>query len=340
VSDRKPNKVRLKDLAESLGVSTSTVSRALAGQPGVREDLRRQMVAAALQAGYQVPEDLRDRRILVAASGPAMTDYVRNQFTFLVLDGMRARAEALGLRLVFHPLETVEGLAAALDGHAPAGVLLLSVDDPDAFALVHSRGVPAVIVNGDDPWMRLSSLAPSNRSSARLATDHLIAHGHRDMLFVQRPGRTTILRRLEGWRDALSARGLPCGDDRVLDVGDWLPEEAETALLAHLDRGGPPFTAVLCAADSLAAGVLKALAARGIPVPDAVSVMGMDDLPVVEFWQPPLTTMHLPSREMGGMALDMLREQLRGVREPARRVELACRLVERRSVGRTGQGRD
>jgi DNA-binding LacI/PurR family transcriptional regulator len=76
------------------------------------------------------------------------------------------------------------------------------------------------------------------------------------------------------------------------------------------------------------------LAARGVPVPDAVSVMGMDDLPVVEFWQPPLTTMHLPSREMGGMALDMLREQMRGMREPARRVELACRLVERRSVGR------
>lgn len=337
MSDRKPSKVRLKDLADRLGVSTSTVSRALTGQPGVREDLRRQMVEAALQAGYQVPEDLRDRRILVAASGPAMTDYVRNQFTFLVLDGMRARAEALGLRLVFHPHERVDGLAAALDGHAPAGVLLLSVDDPEAFALVHARGVPAVIVNGDDPWMRLSSLAPCNRSSARYATDHLIAHGHREMLFLQRPGRTTILRRLEGWRDALSAHGLPCGDDRVLDVGDWLPEEAETALLAHLDRGGPPFTAVLCAADSLAAGVLKALAARGIAVPDAVSVMGMDDLPVVEFWQPPLTTMHLPSREMGGMALDMLREQMRGVREPARRVELACRLVERRSVARAGR---
>jgi DNA-binding LacI/PurR family transcriptional regulator len=272
--------------------------------------------------------------VLVAASGPAMTDYGRNQFTWLVLEGMRERAAALGLQLQPFSLEGVglAGLKAALAEHRPKGVLLLTVDERDVLDHVHEACIPAVCVNGDDPWMRISSIAPCNRSSARLATDHLLDHGHRDVLFVMRPGRTTIQRRLEGWRDALTARGLPAGDERVLKVEDWLPEQAERAIEAHLDRGGRPFTAVLCAGDTLAAGVMKALQAHGIRVPYDVSVMGMDDLPVVEFWQPPLTTMHIPSREMGALALDMLGEQVNGGASLPRRVELACRLVTRQSV--------
>ena len=77
---------------------------------------------------------------------------------------------------------------------------------------------------------------------------------------------------------------------------------------------------------------MAALEARGLKVPVDISVMGMDDLPMVELWSPPLTTVHIPSRELGGIALDTLRQQIDGRIGPPRRVELACRLVLRGSV--------
>lgn len=329
------SRVRLQDLAERCGVSVSTASRALAGRPGVRHEVRRQMLETAREIGYPLPDGLAGGTVLIAASQAAITDNDRNQFTAQVLAGMRGRAAELELTL--SPLPLIDGrigeLAAALETRQPAAVLLLTVDDPVVLNLVHASRLPALVVNGDDPWMRLDSLAPCNRSAARLATDHLLDHGHRRILFVQRPGRTTIQRRLEGWRDALGARGLPAEETRILDVADWVPQLAQDALHRHIASGGPAFSAILCAGDSLAEGAIAALRAQGLRVPDDVSVMGMDDLPMVEFWQPPLTTVHVPGRELGALALDLLRRRIDGGPGPARRTELACHVVARGSVG-------
>ena len=334
-------RMRLQELAERHGVSVSTASRALSGKPGVSPELRRNLVEAAREVGYPLPGTLQGKEVLVAASRAAITDYDRNLFTAQVLAGMRERAAALGLVLRTTTLRDgePEALEAMLAADRPAAIVLLTVDEPEVLALVHATGLPAVLVNGDDPWMRLDSIAPCNRSAARLATDHLLACGHRDLLFLQRPGRTTIQRRLEGWRDALHAAGLPADDARVLCVEDWLPELAEEALGRHLDAGGAPFSAILCAGDSLAGGAVAALEARGLKVPADISVMGMDDLPMVELWSPPLTTVHIPSRELGGIALDTLRQQIDGRIGPPRRVELACRLVLRGSVAPRGPNR-
>ena len=331
-------RMRLQELAERHGVSVSTASRALSGKPGVSPELRRNLVEAAREVGYPLPGTLQGKEVLVAASRAAITDYDRNLFTAQVLAGMRERASALGLVLRTTTLRDgePEALEAMLASDRPGAIVLLTVDEPEVLALVHATGLPAVLVNGDDPWMRLDSIAPCNRSAARLATDHLLACGHRDLLFLQRPGRTTIQRRLEGWRDALHAAGLPADDARVLCVADWLPELAEEALGRHLDAGGAPFSAILCAGDSLAGGAVAALEARGLKVPADISVMGMDDLPMVELWSPPLTTVHIPSRELGGIALDTLRQQIDGRIGPPRRVELACRLVLRGSVAPRG----
>ena len=254
-------RMRLQELAERHGVSVSTASRALSGKPGVSPELRRNLVEAAREVGYPLPGTLQGKEVLVAASRAAITDYDRNLFTAQVLAGMRERAAALGLVLRTTTLRDnePEALEAMLASDRPGAIVLLTVDEPEVLALVHATGLPAVLVNGDDPWMRLDSIAPCNRSAARLATDHLLACGHRDLLFLQRPGRTTIQRRLEGWRDALHAAGLPADDARVLCVADWLPELAEEALGRHLDAGGAPFSAILCAGDSLAGGAVAAL---------------------------------------------------------------------------------
>ena len=336
-------RVRLEDIAERCGVSISTASRALAGGKGVRGDLRAAIVATARKLNYTVPASIAGRKVILAASSAAMVDYVRNQFTFHVLEGLKERAETLGVEIATRAIATADEERALLDeargDGAVVGCLFLTLDDETMLVLARDFDKPIVLVNGDDPTMRRSSVTPCNRSAARLATEHLIELGHRRILFLMRRGRRTIERRVEGWREALLAHGLDATPDLVVDVPDWLPELAADALRRRMDAGGADFTAILAAGDSLAVGALIGLESRGLKVPADVSVMGMDDLPQAAFHNPPLSTIHIPMREIGAAALDLLLEDLGGRHLPPRRLELACHIVERQSTGPARAGR-
>ena len=119
----------------------------------------------------------------------------------------------------------------------------------------------------------------------------------------------------------------------VLTVDDWLPELGSAAITAEIERNGLWFTAILAANDSLAYGAISGLKSRGISVPGMVSVVGIDDLPQAAFLDPPLTTMHIPMREIGATALDLLRDGMLGLAEPPRRIELSCPMMVRGSAG-------
>lgn len=327
---------RLRDIALACEVSISSVSRALAGQKGVREDVRQRIFAAAKNAQYPLPNTAQGARIAVFASKAAMTDYSRTQFTWHVLEGLKAAAASREIDISLIPLpdpdESQAPLADVLASQDTLGVLLLTVDDMQVLNRVQESGRPAVLINSDDPLMRISSVSPCNRSATRMACDYLIGLGHKRIGFVMRPGRPTIRRRLEGWRDALTEHGLPCSDQNVISVEDWTPECAERAIGERLDKGTLDVTALLCAADSLALGVLSALTSRQIACPREISVMGMDNLPISDLLTPRLTTMHIPAHELGETAIEMLTELSTQGQRVIRRTELACRLIERDST--------
>ncbi len=109
---------------------------------------------------------------------------------------------------------------------------------------------------------------------------------------------------------------------------------ASQAIAQRIARRGLDFTAVLTAGDSLAFGAIRGVQDAGYCVPEDVSVVGMDDLPLSAFCSPPLTTMHIPMREIGSAALSLLLDDLAPARLPPRRVELACHLVQRQSAAR------
>ena len=334
---KRSRRVRLEDIARQCGVSVSTASRALAGEKGVRPEIRGRILEAAKTANYAVPAAVAGQRVIVAASSAAMIDYVRNQFTLYVLEGLNERARALGLEMVTRPLvdraEELTMLEEARRDPQVAGILFLTVDDESMLAATRRFEKPVVLLNCDDPDMQLSSVTPCNRSAGRLATDYLIRLGHRRILFLMRPGRRTIERRREGWQDALLEHGLPVTDDMLLPVDDWVPDLATQAVVRRIGERGLDFTAILAAGDSLAAGAMVGVQQAGYAVPADVSIMGIDDLPQGAFLTPPLTSMHVPKREIGMVALDLLRDALSGPPMPARRVELACHIVERQSVG-------
>lgn len=331
-------RVRLEDVAARCGVSVSTASRALAGGKGVRPDLRARILDAAKTLNYKFPASIAGRKVMLAASSAAMVDHVRNQFTSYVLEGLSDRAKALGVELVSRPIasadEEVAMLAEAEADPAVAGCLFLTLDDESFLTAASDFGKPIVLVNGDDPSMQHSSVTPCNRSAARLATEHLLGLGHERILFLMRRGRRTIERRFEGWQDGLRAHGHVSTASLVEEVNDWLPELAAHAIRDRIERQGLDFTAVLAAGDSLAVGAMMGIEAAGHKVPGDVSVMGMDDLPQAALHNPPLTTMHIPMREIGAASLDLLLDDLDGMEMPSRRVELACHIVKRGSTGR------
>lgn len=332
----RPNRrVRLQEIAKRCGVSLSTASRALTGAAGVREPLRSTIIETARNLSYAIPTSVVGRRVVLAASSAAMIDHGRSQFTSQVLDGLNERARVLGVELVTRPVAAPQDELALLREAASdplvAGCLFLTLED-DLLTLAEGFEKPIVLINGDDPAMRLSSVTPCNRAAAQMAALHLIGLGHRRILFVMRRGRRTIERRFEGWRDAMWADGVTDIGDLVVEVEDWLPELARAAIMQRVDRRGLDFTAVLTAGDSLAYGAIRGIEESGYVVPDDVSVLGIDDLPQSAFCSPPLTTMHLPIRELGAAALGLLLDELSGGPMLARRVELACRLIERRST--------
>jgi len=333
----RPNRrIRLEEVAKRCGVSVSTASRALAGAVGVRDQLRAEIIEAARALHYAIPASIADRKVILAASSVAMIDHSRNQFTFHVLDGLKERAQALGVELVTRPVATPDDEVALLreasEDASVAGCLFLTLDDDDVLTLTEGFGKPIVLVNGDDPAMRHSSVTPCNRSAAQFAAQHLLSLGHRRILFLMRRGRRTIERRFEGWRDALTAKGVAGIEDLVVEVPDWLPELAEEAIAARIRDRGLDFTAVLTAGDSLAYGAIRGVERAGFSVPADVSVVGMDDLPLSAFCSPPLTTMHIPMREIGAAALSLLLDDLSLATLPPRRIELACNLVLRQST--------
>ncbi len=323
-------RIRLEDLALACSVSVATVSRALSGAGGVRPDLAERIQRKAQEFRYALPSTLAGQRLLVVASPAAMEDYARSQFTLNVMQGIEERARLLraevGTLALGPTAEDRAALAQAAEG--VSGLLFLTLDDAATLAAALALARPVVLVNGDDPSMRLSSVAPSNRAAAALAVDHLMRLGHRRILFVTRPGRRTIERRMEGWRDRMGAYD----PSLLVEVADWEPALAAQALTRRI-AAGADFTAILCASDSLAFGVLTALAALGLRVPQDISVMGMDGLAQGAFTTPPLSAIEMPMRHIGAAAVDLLRDLQTGGAMPARRIELACRLLERGSVG-------
>lgn len=330
----KKKRIRIADIAKAVGVSSATVSRALSGEGYVREDLASQIRIAAMDMNYQLPQNLVNQKVLLAASYDAMLDFHRNQFTTYVLQGLHRRAENLNIEIdiyTLHSDDLIEELKLKAASENYIGVLLLTVEDV-LLDIGQHLSCPVVLINGDDPNMQLSSVSPCNRSAASVATSHLTQLGHKKIVFLTKSGRRTILRRQEGWQDVTAAQ---LDKNYIIEVDDWTAQSGQKAIEQVL-RSDLEFTAIVAAADVLAVGAVLGLTAMGIAVPEEVSVIGIDGLPQGEYLSPPLTSVAIPMEAVGATALDLICERVKyaeaNIEMPVKRIELACKLKVRGST--------
>ncbi|BCH55737.1 LacI family DNA-binding transcriptional regulator [Agrobacterium vitis] len=338
-------KISLKNVALDAGVSISTASHALNGTAPLTAEVRDRVIASAQRLGYL--EKRRNkatiatlRCILLAVAGDAAPQSDLNLVSWTVMNGLREECERRAIRIVpcVTPGNRID--AAEVKRIAVAekvdGIVIINDDRPEFIRALAQLAIPSVIINGEDPSMRIDTVTAGNRFGARQAIEHLLALGHRRILHVTWPGRTTIRRRYDGYVDAFLAAGLQAPIDMVVEAESYEPAEGERVLrelLTH-DPSLKQATAIFCAADNLALGCLKTLAKAGIKVPDDISVLGCDDILPGEFSNPPLSTIQLPSARLGAAALSLIEQRLVSIDplRPAHRLELGCRLILRGSI--------
>ncbi|UFU01967.1 LacI family transcriptional regulator [Ruania suaedae] len=295
----------LRDVADAAGVSMATVSRALAGSTVVAAGTRERVRRLAEQLDYQ-PN--RAARQLVTGRGQAIGLVVpdlQNAFHASVATGVQRRVRDAGLNAMIADTDEDPGRELEVLGQLAMvceGAVLASSRTTDAeLAEVAGRtrvvlvnrvldGVPAVV--GD------------NADGITQALRHLAALGHSRIGYAGGPATSwSDARRREGLQAAVGA-GI-VGPDTVVDLGSFRPGSAGGIAAADqaLARG---VSAVLAFNDQLALGILGRLADRGIAVPQRMSVVGFDDVPVARLLAPPLTTVAVPALEMGAAAVDLL----------------------------------
>ncbi|WP_293911340.1 LacI family DNA-binding transcriptional regulator [Deinococcus sp.] len=299
----------IRDVARHAGVSISTVSRVMNGKR-VRPELE--------QAVQQVLSDLNFRPSAVARSmvnGTTQTvgvlvEDISSAYYAELIKGIEGVLEKTGHHPLFKSSHwnvefEEEALRVFLDHNVDAIIVVGGLLPEARLAALVGR-LPLVIV-GRSGLSRVSLslgaalLTLDQRGGAALATRHLIELGHRQIVHLcGRPTQEDALARLQGYRDAMAAHGLEVRPEWVLE-GDFLEVVAYRAMLGLVERK-LPFTAVFAANDQMAFGANLALHRKGLRVPDDVSLIGFDDLPVSAYMVPPLTTVRQPAQQLGEAA--------------------------------------
>lgn len=323
------------EIARRLGVSVSTVSRALAGSEAVSPDVRARVLRTAERLGYaqRRPRVLPGlRRIWTVATLAAFRD-LRSSIYLLALEALRSEAAAVGAAFETAMTRPGEGLPEAVAAAIgpDEGVVFLGVrPDEAARAVLAARAAPAVLCNDIDDACRLDAVAPANFSGGMIAAGRLLQDGHRRVGVLLGPDRPTLRRRMLGLRLRLEEAGggvvgaFPLGAE---------PEGAAAAAFGRwLDGLAERPTALFCYNDSAAAWAIEALRERGLATPDDMSVMGFDDMPIASLTDPGLTTLRVDWADLGRCAVRMIGERAADPQGPARFLQIGASLIERGSI--------
>jgi DNA-binding LacI/PurR family transcriptional regulator len=331
-------RIQQRQIAERAGVSVSTVSRVLSNAAGISEAVQQRVLAAAEELGYQRSAAKRASRlqhISLLTSLPLAR--ALDPFHADVLSGVEVACGREGLQLSYatfgNDSSPIEQVLDRLRQSPVGGLLLLSIDDLVIIEQIRALNLPTVMINVDRRELPLDTFLPDNRQGALLATQHLIANGHRRILHLTWSERRTIRRRAEAYQAALGEAGLPFDPQLVVEI-PLNAEGAYQAMRQRLAQGPPDFTAVFCANDLAAMGFMRAAQEAGLRIPQDVSAIGFDDIPTAAFLSPPLTTIRIEAAELAALAVRRLLDRAATPDLTSIRVSLACRLVERQSVAR------
>lgn len=334
-------RTRLTDLAAQAGVSTATVSRVLNGKAGVSGETRQAVLAALDLLGYERPSTLRTRSAgLVGLVVPELTNPVFPAFA-QTIETLLSEHGYTAILCTQSPGGTTEDdYVEMLLDHAVDGIVFVSglhADthaSTDRYERLRGRGVPLVLVNGFAEGVDAPFVSPDDAASVELSVRHLVSLGHRRVGLAIGPDRFVPARRkVAAFTEALVRHGLATDlDDAAEHVVTTLyrVEGGQAAAAELLDSG---HTGIVCGSDLMALGAIRAARARGLRVPEDLSVVGYDDSPLIAFTDPPLTTVRQPVQALCQAAVSALLTEIGGGRAPRTELLFEPELIVRGSTG-------
>jgi LacI family transcriptional regulator len=322
--------VTIKDVARLAGVSQSSVCRALTGPDRVRPETRERVERAAEELGYQPNRVARSLITGRTANIGVVLPDLANPFFPSVVKSIQTRARAFDYAVFLSDTDedpavevpAIRALAMQVDGF-----LLCSPRAPDDDLRSFAGGKPIVVLN-----RRITpfpSVTADSADGMRQAVAHLHALGHRNVAYVAGPRTSWSNRdRLRGLRAATAAREM-----NLAEVGSVAPTVDGGAAAADLVAAAG-VTAVLAYNDLVALGLMQRFHARGIRVPEQLSVVGFDDILVAGLIGPPLTSVAIAKEQIGRVGVDLLLELMAGPdRDSTARRVLPTQLIVRGSTG-------
>ncbi|MDD5370254.1 MAG: LacI family DNA-binding transcriptional regulator [Anaerolineaceae bacterium] len=337
-------RVTAQKVADMAGVSRTTVSFVLNNVPGmrIREETRRRVLCAAQALQYHPDANARHMVagrtytlgfIMRQSSDQVFADHFLPQ----VLQGLSQAAERKGYHILINlapPESQGESVSKILQEHHVDGIVVSGplVHDRE-LAQLHIQGAHIVLL-GQIPNSNIPFIDIDNVRGAMQATRHLIKLGHQNIGFITNANLdySAAADRMIGYRRALENHGIQF-DKQLVRCGNFTPQSGAQAMEGLLALAARP-TAVFVASDTVALGALQSIRTHGLRIPEDIAIVGFDDIPLAEFMEPPLTTIHLPANELGWGAADMLIKLINGTYlDHTPKVLLETEVVVRRSCG-------
>lgn len=343
-------KARLRDIAMAAGVAQGTVSNVFNHPERVSDTIRRKVMSAAAERGYQGADPLarmlRTGRIgMIGVMIPESLSFAfEDPAAAALIQGVAAVCDETGRGIsVFAAADVVAARRAVASAAVDGFILCCTEEAPEILEIIKSRGLPVVTV--DQPLVEgCRTVTVADRTGGEAAARHLVGLGHRrvgvlsmELLPDKRQGAVSPRRmrdsiyaacqeRLFGYLAVLDKAGIPA--ERVPIEECLFTRESVEPAMARLLRRQPGLTAVIATCDRYALWAMDWLARRGVAVPEAVSVVGFDDIPAAATASPPLTTIRQPLIGKGRAAAELLID-------PGERVEIAfgTELIIRGSTG-------
>jgi len=338
-----PKRVTITDIARESGASPTTVSLVLRDKPGIGPETRDRVLAAAQALGYERKPGVASRPATPVATvailfrarphSPEDRSQAVNPFYSWVLTGIEATARARRINLLYGTLgvddenTVIDAPDHLLDQPLNGAIVVGTFGDGTVSELLAGRAYPVVQVDGPARPQRFDVIASDNGGGARVAVDHLLARGHRKIGLVSRFRGVTpnFDEREDGYLATLAAAGCAPVIGRIRD------EDATDALDEVLSQD-PGVTAIFCVNDRFAMDSYKAATARGLAVPDDLSIVGFDNTDHATSYGPGLTTMSVDKVGMGRHAILALEYRWQWPDAAPGCLILSPRLVTRGSV--------
>lgn len=316
----------IKDIARAANVSHSTVSRALRNSPLVNFETAEQIRKIARDANFRISAVARSLATGRTNTFGVVVTTIADPFAAEVVQGIEDEANTHGYSVILansgaNPEREMK-VVHSFEERRVDGILVMSSRVGNLY-MGHfaEMKVPIVLINNQHPEEFVYSVMIDNMAASEEATRHLIQLGHRRIAYIgDRGGFQSDSERREGYKKALASADIAYAPELVRQA-DSTPDTAMQAVDQLFALAQPP-TALFCYNDITAVGALLAARRHGCKVPDDLSVMGFDDLPLASFLNPTLTTIRQPMRDMGKQATSILFHLLDGAEvENSRRVQ-------------------